>query len=436
MRKSIVRLGSVLVLLTAACAVCFGVGGREGTAAGTSAGAAGAIKGSISVFTPESNTWPEYVPTIEKFMKDFPDIKVDFGSVKHDQYIASLQTKFAANDLPDVFMGFVGIAQYENYIKRGYLMDLTGEPFLDRLTDAARKGVEYQGKVYGVPINVQLIGIIYNKAMYRKAGISVPTTWEELMANCEALKKAGMTPFTLGVKDSYVAQFLPYTIWPSTLYGRVRDFEAQRVARKVKYDSPEWKKALEMNFEVFRKGYTNEGVLGLSYDQMIEMFATEKAAMVAVGDWCVEALRKINPKLDAGFFATPAPKGYDLVLESQTGGVFVIWRDSKSPAAAKKFVQEFVTNPDYYYKWNGSPIQSLKGAPVPTDPLYKEFADVYKNGKNAYPFINQMWINASLGDTFCRAMQDVYAGTKTVDDLAKEFDEAFEKILPEYLKGQ
>jgi raffinose/stachyose/melibiose transport system substrate-binding protein len=393
------------------------------------------VKGSINVFSPEVNTWPEYVPTINKFMQDYPDIKVDFSAVKHDQYITSMQTKIAASDIPDVFQGQQGIANYVNYIKRDLVMDLSDEEFLDRLTDVAVKGVEYEGKVYGIPINVQLIGIIYNKDMYNELNLSIPKTWQELLASCETLKNAGITPFTLGVKDAYVAQFLPYTIWPSVLYGKNKDFEDKRVEGSVKYDSPEWKKALEMSFDIFEKGYTNDGVLGISYDQMIEMFATEKAAMVVVGDWAVETIKKINPDINAGFFATPPPEGEDLVLESQTGAVYMISKNSKSPGAAKKFVEEFVTNPDYYYNWNHSPVQSLKNAPVPTDDLYKDFAEVYKNGKDAYPFINQNWINSSLGDIFCRKMQDVYAQTKTVDDIAKEFDGEFEKILPEYLKG-
>ena len=392
-----------------------------------------AATGDIRVFVPEVTTWPDYMPVLEQFKKDFPDINVDFGSVKNDQYVAQITTKIAANDIPDIFFGWVGIAQFANHINRGYVMDLTSESFINRLTDAGKKAVTYNDKVYGVPINVQVIGTLYNKKIYKELGLSVPKTWEEFTANCEAIKKAGKTPLALGVKDNYVTQMLPYTLWPSVTYGKNMDFENQRIEGKVKYDSPEWKKPLEMAVDLYNKGYTNTGVLGISYDQQLEMIATEKAVMLNMGDWCVDTIKKINPDIQLGFFPTPPPAGTDLVLESQPGGVYMIAKDTKAPEAAKKFVEVMLTDPEYYYKWNKSPIQSLKDAPVPTDETYKDFAEAYSNAKAVYPFINQYWINASMGDTFCRAMQDVYAGAKTVDDVAKTMDEAFEKVLPAYL---
>ncbi len=393
------------------------------------------VKGTVEVFVPEVTTWPDYMPTLEQFKSDFPDINVEFSSVKNDQYTAAIQTKIASNDIPDVFFGWVGIANFVNYINRGIAMDLTGSPFLERLTEAGKKSVEYKGKYYGVPINVQIIGTIYNKKIYQELGLSIPKTWEEFLANCETIKNAGKVPIALGIKDNFVTQMLPYSIWPSVLYGKKKDFEQQVLEGKAKYNSPEWTKALEMTLDIYEKGYTNTGVLGVSYDQQLEMFATEQAVMLNMGDWCVDTIKQTNPDIQAGFFPTPPLSGYELTLESQPGGVYIISNTCESPDVAKKFLEEMLTNPKYYYKWNKSPIQSLKDAPAPTDETYMDFAAAYNSAKDVYPFINQYWINSSMGDTFCRDMQDVYAGNKSIEDLAKDMDTVFQKLLPDYLES-
>lgn len=394
-----------------------------------------AITGKVNVFFPEVTTWPNFMPAMDQFKADNPGIEVDFSSVKNDQFLSTLQTRTAANDVPDVFLLYYGMPYYNNYIKKGVLLDLTKESFMNRLTDSSKELMKVDGKIYGVPINVQVIGTLYNKDIYKELNLSIPKTWEDFIANCEAIKKAGKTPIALGVKDAFVVQMLPYTLWPSTLYGATPGFEEKRIAGTVKYNSPEFKKAMELTFEVFKKGYTNTGVLGVSYDQSLEMFATGKAAMLHMGDWCVDSLLKTNPKLNAGFFSTPPPKGFELVSTAQPGGAFVISKTAKSLDAAKKYVESMSTDPKYYYQWNKSSLQSLKDAPASTDPLYKEFADAYLGTSKAYGFVASNWISASLQDVFMRSMQDVYAGTKTVDQIGEDLDAQFEKILPEYQKG-
>ena len=393
------------------------------------------IAGKVTIFFPEITTWPGYMPAMEQFEAAYPSIELDFSSVKNDQYMSSLWTRVAANDIPDVFMAYYGTPYYGSFINKDMLMDITNESFTDRLTDVGKSVVEVNGKIYGIPMNSQVIGTLYNKDIYTELGLTPPTTWEEFLANCETIKNADMTPIALGIKDAFVVQMLPYTIWPTVLYGENPDFEQQRIEGTVKYNSPEWKKALEMNFEVFDKGYTNTGALGVSYDQSLEMFATGQAVMLHMGDWCVDSIKTINPDINAGFFLTPAPEGYKQAVPSQPGGAFVIYKDTEYPEASKKYVEAMATDPEYYYQWNKSPLQPFKDAPEVEDPLYKEFAVAYNSTDIAYGFVASNWINSSLQDVFMRGMQDVYAGQKTITELAEEMDEQFEKILPEYLKG-
>jgi raffinose/stachyose/melibiose transport system substrate-binding protein len=50
--------------------------------------------------------------------------------------------------------------------------------------------------------------IVYNKEMFTQAGLDPekpPTTWDEILAACDALKAAGIEPMVIGIKDGWIA---------------------------------------------------------------------------------------------------------------------------------------------------------------------------------------------------------------------------------------
>ncbi len=49
-----------------------------------------------------------------------------------------------------------------------------------------------------------VLGAIYNKPAFAKAGVEIPTTWSELLETCETLKKKGIIPFALGAQTPWV----------------------------------------------------------------------------------------------------------------------------------------------------------------------------------------------------------------------------------------
>ncbi len=64
--------------------------------------------------------------------------------------------------------------------------DLT--PFMDQF------GV-CEGRTSAIPYSVMGAAVIYNKEIFAQNGLEVPTTWDELIAVCDTLEAAGITPF-------------------------------------------------------------------------------------------------------------------------------------------------------------------------------------------------------------------------------------------------
>ena len=64
------------------------------------------------------------------------------------------------------------------------------------------------GKQYGAPFDLGMVGFWYNKAQFATAGITAPpATWDEFLTDVGKLKDAGITPIALGGKDKWPGMF-------------------------------------------------------------------------------------------------------------------------------------------------------------------------------------------------------------------------------------
>ena len=67
---------------------------------------------------------------------------------------------------------------------------------------------QVDGEQYGVPYTFGLVGFFYNKDLFAQAGIDEPpATWDEFLADVQALKDAGITPIAVAGQDKWPAMF-------------------------------------------------------------------------------------------------------------------------------------------------------------------------------------------------------------------------------------
>ena len=127
----------------------------------------------------------------KRYSDEHPGVTID-ASVLGDPYWDQLKVRAASLDMPDIFMtdGYTRIASYRNYI-----LNLDGDKLTNSIVDGAKSAISLDGKVVGLPVQMSAWGVIYNKALFAKAGVAVPATYNELVAACAALKAKGITPF-------------------------------------------------------------------------------------------------------------------------------------------------------------------------------------------------------------------------------------------------
>ena len=142
-----------------------------------------------------TNEGPAFKELIAKFNETYPNVKINYQSVP----FADAQNKFktaaeSGSGAPDILRAEV--AWVPEFASLGYLYALDGTPLLEdnEFLETPLSSNVYDGKTYGVPQVTDTLGLMYNKKLFEKAGISEPpTTWDEVAEAAQALKsKAGV----------------------------------------------------------------------------------------------------------------------------------------------------------------------------------------------------------------------------------------------------
>ena len=140
-------------------------------------------------------------PFIEEFEKENPDVAIDFSYAPPTaEYIQTLQTRLVGNQAPDVFI--ITSENKNDLIDNGYVMDMTGKSYTEKLSQANKDFVSRDGKLYGQSISSWAAGIAYNKELLKQVGYDVvPSTWDEFLTLCKKLKDAGISPYIEAIGD-------------------------------------------------------------------------------------------------------------------------------------------------------------------------------------------------------------------------------------------
>ena len=184
------------------------------------------LGGILTTSTPGSpyDAWVQHVITRFKAANPGSDVKVTLLPADNGQLAAQVQAAFASKKVPDVMLLYSG--SYTTAYQAG-LMQLndmvTATPGLyDALSgwDGSCLNFDCQGgsgKILGVPADNFAFYLWYRKDVLAKAGITdPPTTWDDMIAQCDKLVAAGITPWVYGDRDGYTTSNMMTTEITST----------------------------------------------------------------------------------------------------------------------------------------------------------------------------------------------------------------------------
>ena len=145
----------------------------------------------------------------DEFTALHPNVTIDINVLENEAFKAALQTNLQAGDVPDLFQSWGGGGLREQ-VEAGLVQDITEQSagFIGNLNPGAVGLYNVDGKQYGIPFNLGMVGFWYNKDLFTQAGIEAPpATWEEFLEVVQQLKDAGITPIAVGAGDKWPAHF-------------------------------------------------------------------------------------------------------------------------------------------------------------------------------------------------------------------------------------
>ncbi len=244
-----------------------------------------------------------------------------------------------------------------------------------------------EGRTSALPYSVMASSVIYNKAIFEENGIEVPETWDDLIAACEALTAAGVTPFYATFKDDWtVAQgWYDYSIGGSI---DVVDFFDELAAEGADVgEGSTVSFAQDFSEPIGRMSeltaYTNPDASSRGYNDGNLAFAKGEAAMYLQGPWALAEIAKTDPDLDLGTFPLPMTDDpADLKVRVNTDLAAMIPEESRFKDAARDFL-EYLYQPEIIEAYNESQLgfAPTEGAPPPSDPRVEGMTTYYDQGQ-------------------------------------------------------
>lgn len=197
----------------------------------------------------------------EAWGKLYPNVPMRIGenvqNLDYNQMLDKLRTAAAGNAAPDVAR--MPILWGAEFAAKGQLAEVKLEEFgfkRDDFWSGALKSVTWNGKLYGIPTNNETMAFIWNKEIFRKAGLdpeSPPATWEDVVKYSAQIKKAtGKAGY--GMVARVNAGNTPFRFMPSLWAygsGALDEAEPEPTYQKVLINNEGGIAALQAHYDMY-----------------------------------------------------------------------------------------------------------------------------------------------------------------------------------------
>lgn len=239
--------------------------------------------------------------TVRNFEKKYPNIKVNYEVNYEDKvYEDILIKKIARNELGDI----VQLKTPEPYANSDTLGEIS-----DEVKNLVKYTYDVGGKTYAVGAVESTSGIIYNKEIFERCGLSVPQTYQDFLNICKTLESKGITPIGVGGSDLWHMEYWVNHFFRTDVLSKNPDWLKQCSEGVVSWTDAEAIQMLNDLKNLFDVGYVNDDWQTTRDGNLPYKMAEGEIAMMYTGPWTSFAIQKLNPSMELGWFYVPDVKG-------------------------------------------------------------------------------------------------------------------------------
>lgn len=360
------------------------------------------------------------------FERVYPNIQLKVTFLPSNQVSQLVTTELQAGNAPDVFYVAPGSGAQGlwNLAHNGKLLAMTGQPWVKRIYGAVKKYVTYKGTPYGWPVSVTPHDPIANPTLLAKLHLSIPTTANQILADCKTIKAAGLIPFAQSFNTVAGGIIAGRQLYSNYVYNHDPNWDAERYAKKVTFaSSPLWKNALQFFVDMKNAGCFSPGIVGTSRIEQYTQFATGQAVFSMITGGEIANIQAINPNVPLEMFNMPAgnnPK--DDYVQAFAGIVLAGNKATKNPTAVKDFISFYARaeQSTLWAKVGGgiAPFDATRGI-VP--PVMKALTPEFKAG-HLDSSHEEEWPNGDVFQSIANGMTGLLTGQTTIPQVLATAD--------------
>jgi multiple sugar transport system substrate-binding protein len=324
MKKFLLTIGILLSVMT------FALAGGRSQSGGGSQSQSETIELVFATF--HSNQEGEFM---QKLADDYstanPGVKIKVEFSPQAEYFngAVLTSSFAAGTGPDIYLMSPG--NFLKYVSAGVALDLTQYYTPSMLNDFMKSSIDavtVNGKIYAVPIEIELLGLYYDADILAQEGVAVPKTWDEFVTATKKLTTSSRPGLVIPTDQDVYQNF----VWYPFLWQTGADV-LDPAARKGTFNTPKAASALKLWGDLIKAGAASK----LTVHPTETFYMNGFTPMQINGTWAVSNIEREYPNKNIRLAPLPVPSG-GKAATCAGGWKFMVNSKSKYAAEAAKFV--------------------------------------------------------------------------------------------------
>lgn len=371
-------------------------------------------------------------------------IKIDFQLyAPSEAYSQKVRAAAQGSNLPDIF-GILGEKRdFSSFVKAGHVLELT--PYMD---EAAR---EWKNKffskalavnefsadnsygikpgIYGVPIDIMTIQMLYNKELFKSLGLNPdkpPATFQEFLSIGEKIKNNKMQGLVSGWGEVWMIDCLANN-YAFNIIGK--DKVLATIKGQVPYTDPDWISVLSLFKQMQESGVLATGLVTMINKNAEQLFANGRAVFAFNGSWCVNVYKAMDPKLNYAVILPPKVSDkYPMSIWGGAGSSFMVNAKSNNKEEAVKFLKWLTDKEQQVYlakMTNNLPANKECLSNIP------EILAEFVNDMDLTTHPNTWGVSEfpAVIEAFDKGIQSIIIGEKTPEQIASEVQKIKEREL-------
>ncbi|MFD2044801.1 extracellular solute-binding protein [Ornithinibacillus salinisoli] len=384
--------------------------------------------------------WPEgssktHNEIVSEIIADFEDqnegVEIELEVLSNEQYKDKIQVLSTSDELPDVGMTWAAgyLEPYVEGNKFAPLDDLLEGDLKDQFVSGTAEAYEIDGSTYGLPLELNIATVFYNKAIFEEYGLEAPETYEELQNVIQTLNDNGVAPIALGNKDRWTG-----SLWYMYLADRIggSDVLTNAINRSGTFEDPALVDAADKVQELVDMDSFIKGFNGLADEEAKSMFMNEQAAMYLIATWDLPNYttnEDVPQELrdSVGYFNFPTVEGNgdkNSFVGGPGVGLFVS-ENSDVKEEAKEFASYFVE------QWGEKsvtqagviPATKLDAESLDLPQMYVDVLEDLNNASNLTLFAD-VQMSPDTAQVHLDMIQAIFGKEVTPEEFAKKHEDA------------